>query len=89
MVLISPDAPIGRDELMQSLLDQNISTRRGIMAIHREEPYRNGDWDRRLPVTNEITDTGMILPLYQDMTDVEQEFVMGCIEYLSAVAHRR
>ena len=35
------DAPVTRDELMQELLDRGISSRRGIMAIHRESPYRS------------------------------------------------
>ena len=36
MVRLASDAPIGRDQLMQSLLDCGVSSRRGIMAIHRE-----------------------------------------------------
>ena len=48
MVRLQDDAPITRDELMQNLLDRGISSRRGIMASHRELPYQGGNWDARL-----------------------------------------
>jgi dTDP-4-amino-4,6-dideoxygalactose transaminase len=79
MVRLTEDAPIGRDELMQDLLDRGISTRRGIMAIHREAPYR-GDWDRLLPNTNALTDSTIILPLFHEMTEDEQDYVTQCLE---------
>ena len=36
MARLTGDSPLGRDELMQELLNRGISTRRGIMAIHHE-----------------------------------------------------
>ncbi|WP_433969637.1 DegT/DnrJ/EryC1/StrS family aminotransferase [Tunturiibacter gelidiferens] len=51
MVRLTNDAPINRDQLVQGLLDRGISTRRGIIAIHREAPYRC-DWGKLLPNTN-------------------------------------
>lgn len=80
MMRLRSDAPVSRDELMQSLLNNGISSRRGVMAIHRELPYRGGDWDKRLPVTNMVTDTSVILPLFHSMTEEEQDYVMECIE---------
>lgn len=80
MVRLSSDAPLGRDELMQSLLNCGVSSRRGIMAIHREPPYIREDWNSRLPVTNLVTDTSMVLPLYHDMTEDEQAYVIKCLE---------
>ena len=79
MVRLQADAPLTRDHLMQELLDRGISSRRGIMAIHREAPYR-GDWDSLLPVTNLVTDTTMILPLFHEMTENEQEYVIESLE---------
>ena len=80
MVRLTPDAPLSRDELMQRLLDRGIATRRGIMAIHREAPYRGGSWDSSLAVTNLVTDTAILLPLFQDMTEEEQDYVLDSIE---------
>ena len=79
---VANDAPISRDELMQELLDRGVSTRRGIMAIHREAPYR-GDWDRLLPNTNVISDSTIILPLFQEMTEDDQDYVVDSIEEIT------
>jgi dTDP-4-amino-4,6-dideoxygalactose transaminase len=81
MVQLTSDAPVSRDDLMQRLLDRGVSTRRGIMAIHREATYR-GDWDRLLPNTNHVTDTTIILPLFHEMTEDDQDYVMECIEQI-------
>lgn len=80
MIRLDNNAPIGRDQLMQELLDRGISTRRGIMAIHREAPYRNAKWNTRLPQTDYITDSTIILPLFYSMTEEEQDYVIDCIE---------
>jgi perosamine synthetase len=76
MIRLREGAPITRDELMEELLKRGISTRRGIMAIHREIPYRDREWDAKLPVTNLVADTAIILPLFHDMTDEEQDYVI-------------
>jgi dTDP-4-amino-4,6-dideoxygalactose transaminase len=80
MARLENTAPIGRDELMQELLDRGIATRRGIMAIHREVPYRDARWDNQLPQTEYITDNTIILPLFHTMTEEEQDYVIDCIE---------
>jgi dTDP-4-amino-4,6-dideoxygalactose transaminase len=82
MVRLTDDAPISRDELMKVLLDRGISTRRGIMAIHRERPYRDEKWESRLPQTEKITDSTIILPLFHAMTDEEQDYVIECLGQL-------
>ena len=79
MALLKSDSPITRDQLMQELLDRGVSSRRGIMAIHRELPYRGETWDVRLPVTNLVTDTAIVLPLFTEMTEEEQDYVIECI----------
>jgi dTDP-4-amino-4,6-dideoxygalactose transaminase len=83
MVRLQEDAPVSRDQLMQELLDRGVSSRRGIMAIHREMPYRDKKWDARLPVTNQVTDTTMVLPLFHEMTDEEQDYAVECIEEIA------
>ena len=88
MVRLLKDAPITRDQLMQELLDRGISSRRGIMAIHREAPYR-GDWDRLLPVTNMVTDATVVLPLFHEMTDEDQDYVIDSIEESTRTAARQ
>lgn len=79
MIRLKADAPITRDELMQMLLDRGISSRRGIMAIHREIPYKASKWDVLLPVTNSVTDSSVILPLFHEMTEEEQDHITNLI----------
>jgi dTDP-4-amino-4,6-dideoxygalactose transaminase len=71
---------------MQELLDRGVSTRRGIMAIHWELPYRAQNWNHQLPRTNEVTDTTIVLPLFHSMTDEEQDYVIACLEEISVLA---
>jgi len=86
MVRLRNDAPIGRDELMQELLDDGVSSRRGIMAIHRELPYRSDKWERALPVTNLVTETALVLPLFHEMTEEEQDRVMESVARIACHA---
>jgi perosamine synthetase len=82
MVRLAEDAPISRDKLMQVLLDAGIATRRGLMATHREPPYRSGQRDKSLPTTNLVAETGIILPLFQDMTEADQDYILDCLHRL-------
>jgi perosamine synthetase len=88
MARLTNDAPISRDALMQELLDRGIASRRGIMAIHRELPYQNQETEARLTETNAVTDTSIILPLFYEMKDEEQEYVMNCFEQIQTLAAR-
>jgi perosamine synthetase len=76
MVRLKTEAPISRDELMQVLLDRGVSTRRGIMASHREKPYFSGAIDSLLPETNSATDNCIILPLFHQMSEQDQDYVI-------------
>jgi len=86
MARLTKDAPVSRDELMQLLLDRGISTRRGIMATHREAPYRDSNWDRLLPETNAATDECIILPLFHQLTKEDQEFVIESVRETASAA---
>lgn len=79
MIALKKDAPVTRDSLMQHLLDRGISTRRGVMAIHREAPYRDRAWEERLPNTRWVTDNTIILPLFDAMTEHDLDFVVECL----------
>ena len=78
--------PDGADqrEVMQSMLDRGIATRRGIMCIHREKPY--AETARfPLPVSEDAQDRTILLPLYPQMTEAEQDQVIGALQ--QAVRH--
>jgi dTDP-4-amino-4,6-dideoxygalactose transaminase len=84
MVRLVGDFAAQRDLIMQELLERKISTRRAIMAIHRELPYRSERWKDRLAQTNLATDTGLILPLFHQMTDSEQDYVIESLQAYGA-----
>jgi dTDP-4-amino-4,6-dideoxygalactose transaminase len=78
--------PDGADQrgVMQAMLDRGIATRRGIMCIHREKPYA-GAARFPLPVSEAAQDRTILLPMFPQMTDSEQdEVVAGLAE---AVRH--
>lgn len=68
---------VSRDRVMQKLLDDGISTRRGIMSIHLEKPYIKLLDKLDLPNSEEVTNWGITLPLYVQMTDNEQQYVIN------------
>ncbi|MBI4058782.1 DegT/DnrJ/EryC1/StrS family aminotransferase [Candidatus Microgenomates bacterium] len=76
MVRLVPNKKITRNELMQRLLDDGISTRLGIMAAHLEPAYTKTMGKIFLPVTEKATKETMILPLYFQMTKLEQDYVI-------------
>jgi dTDP-4-amino-4,6-dideoxygalactose transaminase len=79
MVRLTDGTSATRDSIMQILLERKISTRRSIMAIHREAPYRSSRWDASLPITNQVTETGFILPLFHEMTEEDQDRVVDAL----------
>jgi len=70
--------PAGCDQarVMQAMLDEGISTRRGVMSTHREPAYQREAWraEHRNALINseEISDDGLILPLYGELTEEDQ-----------------
>jgi dTDP-4-amino-4,6-dideoxygalactose transaminase len=77
-VEILDDYPLAREELLAHLADREISARRGIMAAHRQRPYRSAD-HTALPVTERLTDNTLILPVFHQMTDAEQDRVIEAV----------
>ena len=61
-------------QVMQQLLDQGIATRRGVMCSHREPPYQSHT-GQRLTESERAQDHTLILPLFHQMTDEDQERV--------------
>jgi perosamine synthetase len=74
-VRVQSDYPLRRDELMQTLLAAGVSTRRGIMNAHQEAPYANYS-GLLLTASEQARDDVVLLPLFDAMTDEEQERVI-------------
>ncbi|HLC41157.1 MAG TPA: aminotransferase class I/II-fold pyridoxal phosphate-dependent enzyme [Methylomirabilota bacterium] len=79
MAMVRADAPTARDQLMERLLVEGVATRRGVMAIHREPPYRKLLGQLHFPEAERVSDHGLILPLYAEMSEDEQDRVIQAI----------
>ena len=66
--MLPEDFPVGRDELLGRWPTAGISARRGIMASHLEPAYAGARRAAPLPVTERLTATSLILPLYHELT---------------------
>ncbi|GAA4167262.1 DegT/DnrJ/EryC1/StrS family aminotransferase [Gryllotalpicola koreensis] len=75
---VQGDFPLDRDGVMVALAEAGISARRGIMAAHRQPAYadRQLAW---LPITERLTDATLILPVYHEMTEREQDRVVTAL----------
>jgi dTDP-4-amino-4,6-dideoxygalactose transaminase len=81
-VYLYPDCKIARNELMQGMLDEGISTRRGIMTAHRETAYKEYCKDLSLPVSEDASDRSIVLPLYYPMAQEEVQYVIDTFKSL-------
>lgn len=70
-IYLKPECPIDRNDLMGRLLEAGISTRRGIMTTHRETAYKEEAIGVSLPISEDLHDNSIILPLFVPM-DFEQ-----------------
>jgi perosamine synthetase len=71
---------VGQVQVMQALLDKGIATRRGIMCSHRESAYGGNSRNAHLLQSEEAQDRAIILPLYHQMTDSDQDFVVESLK---------
>jgi dTDP-4-amino-4,6-dideoxygalactose transaminase len=84
-----------QQQVMQAMLDAGIGTRRGIMCAHREPAYQHEAWScgvdredcqcevgscRCLTESELAQDSSILLPLFHQMTEQEQEYVSKAFE---------
>ncbi len=77
-IVLPDEFPCSRDELLARLDEAGISGRRGIMASHLEPAYA-GATTEPLVVTERLTARSLILPLFHQMTDAEQDHVVATL----------
>jgi dTDP-4-amino-4,6-dideoxygalactose transaminase len=79
-------------KVMQQLLDEGISTRRAVMNVHREPAYQIEAWRCGNPACDHsngtcsqlanseyIQDHAIAIPLYVQMSDAEQDYVVDAL----------
>jgi perosamine synthetase len=76
-------------EVMQSLLDRGVASRRGIMCAHREQAYKDQDWraTRALVHSEYAQDRGLMIPLYPQMGETEQRELMSSLREVLAAEY--
>ncbi|AWB91437.1 DegT/DnrJ/EryC1/StrS family aminotransferase [Aeromicrobium chenweiae] len=79
-VEVSDPYPLDRDGLLAHLASVDISARRGIMTAHRQPAYAHeGLGPGSLPVSEQLSDTTLILPLFHQMSVGEQSRVIAAL----------
>jgi dTDP-4-amino-4,6-dideoxygalactose transaminase len=86
-IRISNDCPVERNAVVQSLLDAGVECRPSYPVCHLEPAYRNLYPDLCLPNTEKALGSVIILPLYPQMMDEEQEYVIEVVS--KAVAEHK
>ena len=71
--------------VMQFALDRGVATRRGILCAHREAAYAAQPLRRPLPHSERAQDRCILIPLFAQMTDEQQDRVA---EVLAAACRR-
>ncbi len=78
-IILQDSSPLSQVELMQALLGWGIHTRRGVMCAHREPAYRDLPLRHPLPVSEFLQDRSIILPLYPELTEADQDRVIAAL----------
>jgi dTDP-4-amino-4,6-dideoxygalactose transaminase len=68
--------PWTREAVMQRMADDGIATRGAVTAIHLQPLYRKHSGGRALPVTEAVAGKGLMLPLYPELEQGEQDRVV-------------
>ena len=86
-VLLPDGFPVSRDDLLRMLADAGVSARRGIMAAHLEPAYA-GFLCPPLPVTERVTAGSLILPLFHELTEEEQDLIVSVVHAAAGLCRR-
>lgn len=77
-VEVGAEHPRDREGVLAHLAEAGISARRGIMAAH-QHPAHAGRAGATLPVTERLTDSTLILPVFHQLTESEQDRVIDAL----------
>jgi perosamine synthetase len=71
-----------QSEVMQSLLDRGVASRRGIMCAHREPAYAREPWScgpDSLRESERAQDECILLPLFPELSEADQDRVVAAL----------
>ena len=84
VVRLAPDAPLGRDALINALSQRGIGTSVHFIPLHRHPVWRDacGLAPAQFPVAEACFERMLTLPLYTKMTDADQDRVIRALHEL-------
>lgn len=83
-VTLRSDARMARNHVMEELYKRGIHVRRGVMASHLERAYAGVGV--ALPATEYAAAQTFQLPLYPDLTEVQQDRVLEALDQVATLA---
>jgi perosamine synthetase len=87
-IVLPDEFPLTRDELLRKMMECGISARRGFMAAHLQPAYRDARHGE-LAVTERLTRQSLILPLFHEITEDQQDQVVAIVRESAGRSTRR
>jgi len=81
-IYLKKSARVSRNELMQQLLEEGISSRRGVLTAHRETSYLGKYKDLILPVSEDACDRSFMIPLFIPMESKEIDHIINSLKQI-------
>jgi perosamine synthetase len=80
---LTQDCHCERDDLLRKLVDLGISCRRGIPPVHLEPLYVSRYGSISLPVTEEVAERSIFLPIFAALSDADQSRVIDAVSRIA------
>jgi perosamine synthetase len=77
LVTLTPDCPVGRDDVIQRMAARDVSCLRGIAPLHHEPVFAATDGDLSLPHSDDAYRNTVFLPIFAAMTPADLEHVVS------------
>ena len=78
-VRLLAECSVDRDDLLRQLVEVGVSCRRGIPPIHLEPLYRDRAGIVPLPITEEVANRSLFLPIFASLADADQTRVIDAV----------
>lgn len=69
-----------RDRVLDAMQRRGVTTRRGLMAVQREQAYRDACIRGSLASAEKVDDESVVLPMFGDLGDEDQDYVVAMLQ---------
>ena len=81
-IRLKPESPISRNDILQYLMDHEISAKPGIMNSHQEKPFLAMNWS--LPESEKAREEVILLPAYVGLEEENIEIISSVLKKLGS-----